>query len=109
MQFLSGGHDQMIHSRAGGETHSSVARVVQHTMYFVHVPCEVTFYVYSHSQLGLTLMLLSYVVYCTCSCLSLAVEVTLNALGCNTMMFSYTLNPLANGGNEATPSSFEVN
>ena len=54
-------------------------------------------------------MLLSYVMYCTCSCLSLAVEVTPNAVSCNTLMFSYTLSPLPGGGNEATLASFEVN
>ena len=36
-------------------------------------------------------------------------EVTLNAVGCNTLMFSYTVNPLPGGGNEASLASFEVN
>ena len=54
-------------------------------------------------------MLLHYSMYCTCSCLSCVVEVTLNAVGCNTLMFSYTVNPLPGGGNEASLASFEVN
>ena len=54
-------------------------------------------------------MLLHYSMYCTCSCLSCVVEVTLNAVGCNTLTFSYTVNPLPGGGNEASLASFEVN
>ena len=36
-------------------------------------------------------------------------EVTPNAVSCNTLMVSYTVSPLPSGGNEATLVSFEVN
>ena len=39
---------------------------------------------------------------------TLAVEVTASAVSCNTVMVSYTVNPLPGGGNEATLRSLEV-
>ena len=37
-----------------------------------------------------------------------AVEIGVNALGCDTLMVNYTVNPLPGGGNEATLRSLEV-
>ena len=36
------------------------------------------------------------------------VDITVSAVSCNTLMVSYTVNPLPGGGNEATLSSLEV-
>ena len=40
--------------------------------------------------------------------MSSAVEITVSAVSCNTLMVSYTVNPLPGGGNEATLRSLEV-
>ena len=41
-------------------------------------------------------------------CVFCAVEVTVSPMGCNTLMVSYTVNPLPGDGNEATLRSLEV-